>query len=361
MFELTHSQQLALDYITHYAKKYQNQAQAIINHVLKMSHIKNDHYEKAINNLKTNARIALHFHPDRLDSSFKSVAEALYEQGVYKNQFETFISNGKVSPHPGGKRDLWENKMFGEAYQFERVTNVERPKYGALNLMLYQEGPAPRFGSCYFLLSPQTAQRSTFTYLDSHREPFERGTYEAFQMILAAILEDAFSKESVLGVRDMRPTNLIEHILINFHRSVNYIHEKPGRNLDQYIEAQVHGDVSLQDDVEVLIADPSYKGEYIGAVLESLCEKYAIELNWHKGFVLKADDVPSNFRGPSMQSLAQRISENQVVHARAIGQAVNSLHKHPKKWTNRGTAEEVHQELKYLWHVLVRFGKPYKT
>ncbi len=361
MVTLTCSQQLALNYINHYAKKHQHQAQATIDHVLKMSNIKNDLYEIAINHLKTNARIALHFHPDRLDSSLKSVAEALYEQGVYRNQFETFISNGKVSPHPDGNRDLWENKMFGGAYQFERATSAERPKYGALQLMLYQDGPAPRFGSCYFLLSPQNAQRSTFTYLDSHREPFEKGTYRAFQMIMGAILEDAFSKESILGVKDMRPTELIEHMRINLNKPVKYIYEKPSRNLDQYIEAQIHGTVSLQDDAEVLVADPSYKDEDIGVILEKLCKKYAIELDWHKGFVLKVDDVPTNFRGSSMLSLAQRISENQVVHARAIGRAVIDLYKHPKKWENRGTAEEVLQELKFLWHVLVRFGKPFEA
>ncbi|MDC2943638.1 DUF3626 domain-containing protein, partial [Bacillus thuringiensis] len=27
-------------------------------------------------------------------------------------------------------------------------------------------------------------------------------------------------------------------------------------------------------------------------------------------------------------------------------------------WSNRGTYEEVLQELKLLWHVLVRFGEP---
>ena len=42
------------------------------------------------------------------------------------------------------------------------------------------------------------------------------------------------------------------------------------RNLDHYIEAQVHGDVVLKDDDEILVADPSFKGGHIGQILEEL-------------------------------------------------------------------------------------------
>ena len=99
----------------------------------------------------------------------RNIAEALLEQGRYKSQFETLLSNGSVSAYPGGERDLWEKRIFGGAYQLEGVTNDQRPKYGALNLMLHPEGPAPRFGSCY--LSPKVSSRSTYTYLDSHQDP----------------------------------------------------------------------------------------------------------------------------------------------------------------------------------------------
>lgn len=77
-----------------------------------MSNITDEIFEEAVANLKSHARIALHFHPDRLDSSKKSVAEALFEQGVYKSQFETLLSNGSVSAYPGGERDLWEKRIF---------------------------------------------------------------------------------------------------------------------------------------------------------------------------------------------------------------------------------------------------------
>ncbi|MNW57353.1 hypothetical protein D3C74_351510 [compost metagenome] len=80
----------------------------------------------------------------------KTVAEALLEQGIYKSQFETLLSNGSVSAYPGGQRDLWEERIFAGAYQLEDSTNEERPKYGALNLLLHPEGPAPRFDHVIF-------------------------------------------------------------------------------------------------------------------------------------------------------------------------------------------------------------------
>ncbi|MED3444325.1 hypothetical protein CON34_06660 [Bacillus thuringiensis] len=357
--ELSRSQLLALEYISKYAENEKREAKATINHILKMSNITDEIFEEAVANLKSHARIALHFHPDRLDSSMKSVAEALFEQGVYKSQFETLLSNGSVSAYPGGERDLWEKRIFGGAYQLEGVTNEQRPKYGALNLMLHPDGPAPRFGSCYFLLSPKVSSRSTYTYLDSHQDPKEKGTYEEFDMILAALLEETFVRDFAIGKGKLTPTILINHLLANLKRPfIDLVSKEPARNLNHYIEAQIHGEISLKEDVEVLVADPSFKGTDVGRVLEEICLKYAIDLYWHIGFVLMVDEVPMDFRGSKMPSLARRIERNHCIDANIIGSAVVDLKRNPLSWSDRGTYEEVLQELKLLWHVLVRFGKP---
>lgn len=351
---------MAIDHITNYARNHSLEAKERINHILKMSNIPSDIFNKAVSSLKENARIGLHFHPDRPDSSMKSVAEALLEQGIYRSQFETLISNASLSAFPGGARDIWENRLFGGAYQTEGTTDNQRPKYGALNIMLHPDGPAPRFGSCYLLLSPKVSHRSTFTYLDSHQEPKEKGSYEEFDMILAALLEETFSRESAIGKRDLTPPKLINHLQVNLKKKVpDLVKEEPKRNLDHYIEAQVHGDISLKKDVEVLVADPSYKGTRIGETLEKLCQMYSIDLYWHRGFVLEVDDVPSDFRGPTMPSLAARIAKNNCINASVIGCAVMELYRNPQNWKERGTYKEVLQELKLLWHVLVKYGKPY--
>jgi hypothetical protein len=360
--ELSMSQLLALENITRYARNNRHEAKETINHILKMSNISDKIFENAVVKIKAHGKIGLHFHPDRPDSTMKCVAEALLEQGIYKSQFETFISNGSVSAYPGGERDLWEKRIFGGAYQLEGTTNNQRPKYGALNLMLHPDGPAPRFGSCYFLLSPKVSYRSTYTYLDSHQDPKEKGTNKEFDLILAALLEEAFLRDFAIGERNLTPASLINHLLVNLERPfTDPANKEPNRNLNHYIEAQVHGDISLKEDVEVLVADPSFKETYVGRILELICHKYSIDLYWHRGFALMVDEVPSDFRGPSMPSLAKRIAQNNFIDAKIIGSAVMDLNRNPETWSDRGTYKEVLQELKLLWHVLVRYGKQNPT
>lgn len=357
--ELSRSQSLALENITKYAQGYTYEAKKTINHILKMSNISDETFKNAVNKLKAHARIGLHFHPDRPDSSMKSVAEALLESGIYKSQFETGLSNGSVSAYPGGERDLWEKRIFEGAYHLQGITNNHRPKYGALNLMLHPDGPSPRFGSCYFLLSPKVSYRSTYTYLDSHQDPKEKGTYKEFDMILAALLEEAFVRDFAIGERNLTPVRLVNHLLVNLERPFTYpATKKPNRNLNHYIEAQIHGDISLKEDVDLLVADPSFKKTHIGRILEQLCLKYSIQLYWHKGFALRIEEVPKDFRGPSMPSLAKLIGQNNVIDASIIGTAVMDLIRNPASWSECGDDKEVLQELKLLWHVLVRYGKP---
>lgn len=353
---LTASQRQAIDYFTAYALKHKADAKATIDHVLNMSNISREVFEQAVNHIKTHAQIGLHFHPDRPASTMKNVAQSLLEHGEYKSQFETFISNGKVSPHSGGDRDSWEENMFGGAYQSDGTLMSERPKYGALNLMLDPDGPSPRFGSCYFLLSPNVSTRATFTYLDSHQNPFEKGTYQEFDMILSALLEEMFLRDFALGEKDLTPMRFMQHVLHHLEHSRK--ESLATRNLNHYIESQIHGPISLKEDVEVLVADPSFKDTTVGQTLEQMCSKYSIDLKWHMGFVLHVKDVPSDFRGPSMPSLAKRIAYKDKIDAHTIGSAVISLKRDRNSWDDRGTYEEVLQELKLLWHVLVKYGRP---
>ncbi|RHW41959.1 DUF3626 domain-containing protein [Neobacillus notoginsengisoli] len=360
--KLTRPQKLALEYITSYARNHRNEAKETINHILRMSNIDGITYRDAIKKLKANARIALHFHPDRPDSMLKSVAEALLEQGTYKSQFETQLSNGLVSALPGGARDRWEERIFGGAYQQEGTRNNERPKYGALNLMLHPDGPSPRFGSCYFLLKPEVSHRCTYTYMDSHQDPREKGTYEEFDMIVAALLEETFTREYAIGERNLTPAKLINHLLVILEKPFqDPANKEPHRNLNHYIEAQVHGDISLKDDVDILVADPSFKNTNTGRVLEELCLRYAISLYWHAGFALSVDEVPKDYRGPTMPSLAKRIAHKHIISANLIGDAAMGLKRNAVSWSDRGSYNEVLQELKLLWHVLVKFGKPFRN
>ncbi|HEX8528386.1 MAG TPA: DUF3626 domain-containing protein [Cytophagales bacterium] len=205
---LTHAQEAAIRYVEKYASTRRERAKEAIEEVRAMSNIPPAQLAQALRAIKTHARVVLHFHPDRLDNQGLTVAESMLTCGSYRNQFETGVSNGKLSPLPGGPRDTWENQLFGGRYGATGIAPGERPKYGALDLMRHPDGPAPRFGSCYLVLKPEVSARCTFSYLDSHRSPAERGTLAVFEDILAALLTECFERNYALGEHHLSPAAL---------------------------------------------------------------------------------------------------------------------------------------------------------
>ncbi|PON23039.1 hypothetical protein TGAM01_v208044 [Trichoderma gamsii] len=338
-----------------------------ISHIFRMSNVPIETLANVRQAIAQHARIALHFHPDRPARSGHTVVEALLEDGRYKNQFETGISNGLVATQLGGARDDWERNLFKGAYHGSKVLDTAksafnpalRPKYGALDLVRNSDGPAPRFGSCYFLLRPEVSSRSTFTYGGSQAAPKDVGTVDEFDAILAALLEECFTRDTALGVENVRPKGMLE-LIRGLSKSTlveaNY-KRLPSRNLDHLIEAQIHGDVLLSRDVEALVVDPSFflRGD-TGPLLKALSETYEFPLIFHHGFQMPTESCPSDFRGPTMPSLAARVAYKGTVVVQAIGEGVRSLVADAEQWADRGTVAEVLQELKLLWHVLVRYG-----
>ncbi|WP_144210987.1 DUF3626 domain-containing protein [Shewanella donghaensis] len=335
------------------------QANSVIKNVLLMSDIPTSEVQQAMQALNSFGQVALHFHPDRIDSRGVTVAAGLLKDGFYKSQFETHISNGQLSPELGGPRDHWENQLFGHRYSGIK----QRPKYGALDLGLCSLGPAPRFGSCYFMTTSQVLSRCTFSYLDSYRLPKEKGTLQYFEVILAALLSEAFERQYALGVANIKPAGVISHMRQQLPLGVKPRFDRlPLCNLDHYIEAQIHGDVSLDRDIGYLVADPSFKDTDTSDCLHELCAEYDIELLWHKGYQLHVDNVAKDFRGASMPEVAKAIAEEGVINARIIGQAAAALTLKPVSWSERGKQAQQLQQLKLMWHMLVKFGanNPFK-
>ncbi|MDB5215826.1 MAG: hypothetical protein JWO86_3753 [Myxococcaceae bacterium] len=303
--------------------------------------------------------MTLNFHPDRLLADGRMVVEALLEVGRYKNQFETGLSNGSRTAFAGGARDGWEETLFGGAYHEPVAEASERPKYGALDVMHHADGGSPRFGSCYVVLRAHVNARCTFTWGDSHLGPADVGVADAFDSILAAMLESADVTGGVLAARLTVP-ELVERV--SRAAAVGPV----GRALDDYIEAQVHGTIELSRDVEALVVDPAFEGTEVGARLRELCERHAIEHRVHPGFELLVSEVPGDFRGPRMPAFAARaasVSSGPTSHpvmldASIIGRAAQSLHRDPSVWEDWDTPEETLQHVKQLWHVLVRYGAP---
>jgi hypothetical protein len=125
----------------------------------------------------------------------------------------------------------------------------------------------------------------------------------------------------------------------------------------------VHGPIDLTADAEALVVDPAFNGTTTGERLRALCERHALALLHHRGFVLTTREVPDDFRGPRMVPLAHRVAERYAIvpgaiDAASLGRAAAALHREPGSWDDWDTYEETLQHIKQLWHVLVRFGRP---
>jgi hypothetical protein len=248
-------------------------------------------------------RVTLNFHPDRTAQG-RPILEALSESGVYLSQFVTGTSNGGLTAFLGGDRWRWESRIFGGAY--DEAAARERPVYGALNFRRKPVGAAPRFGSAHFRLAAHTPARTTFCYPDSFLEPSDFGVVDRMGLIELALAD---RKDA----------------------------------LDDYIEAQVHGPVRLDRDVEALVLDPCYRGTGV----EEAARRLPCPVEWHPGFRLTVGELRRHpaYRGQEYVDLGARIAVGGRLDPRIVGDAVRTGRYDP-------------QAVKKVWHCLARFGAP---
>jgi hypothetical protein len=239
-------------------------------------------------------RVTLHFHPER-------VVAALADTGRYVSQFVTGTGNGGLTAFAGGDRWRWESRIFGGAY--DEASPEDRPVYGGLNFRLSPYGAAPRFGSAHLRLTEGALARTTFCYPDSFLEPEHFGTADRMALIGIARADD----------RDP---------------------------LDDYVEAHVHGPVSVEADVEALVLDPGYRG----TAVEEAASRLPCAVEWHPGFRLHVDELRrhGDYRGQRYVDLGLEIAVDGVLTPKVLGD-VRDRHDP--------------QDLKKVWHLLARFGR----
>ncbi|MFE4056554.1 DUF3626 domain-containing protein [Streptomyces sp. NPDC059096] len=250
-------------------------------------------------------RVTLNFHPDRLLHG-RQILKALAEDGVYRSQFVTGTSNGGLTAQPGGDRWLWESRIFNGAY--DEAPAHERPVYGALNFRRKSVGAAPRFGSAHFRLTAETLSRTTFCYPDSFLEPTDFGVAARMGLLELALAD---------------------------HQD----------DLDDYIEAQVHGPVQLPCHVEALVLDTCYRGTPVEAAALSL----GCPVEWHPGFRLRVEELRRHpgYRGQEHVDLGTRLAVGGILDPCVVGDAARAGIHDP-------------QAVKKVWHYLARFGAPRK-
>jgi hypothetical protein len=230
--------------------------------------------------------------------------------------------------------------------------------------MYHPDGPAPRFGSCYFLLRPEVSKRSTYTFGGSHEpEARERsGTLDTLEPVLAPLLAQLERGLGAFGVDGLSVTGFLEQLTRGLSQPFRNPQNRPlGRALDSFVEVQVHGEIRLSEDVERCVADPAFRDHPVGETLAAISTKYRIPLSWHPGFTLRADQVPEVFRDFPVRPLAERIARRGILDAAKIGAAANSVELEPNAWDGWASYEVILAQFRRLWHVLVLNGAPNKT
>lgn len=243
--------------------------------------------------------LVLHFHPG-WGTGGRTVVDALAGSGTYLSQWVTGTSNGGLTARPGGDRWAWESRLF--AGRYDAAPPEDRPVYGAWNRRDDPYGAAPRFGSAYLRLRPGVVERSTFCWPDSAHEPEAYGGPERLAEL--CVLADG-------GL--------------------------PVDPLDDYVEAQVHGGVLLERDVEAVVVDPSDL-EAHGDALSRL--PFPVEV--HPGYAVAARDIDPGYRGWVPVDLARHLGGK--LTPALLGAAQRT-----------GTYDP--QAVKWLWHCLARFGR----
>lgn len=244
-------------------------------------------------------RITLQFHPD-WPFRGETVIESLARDGRYRSQFETAISNGGLTAHPGGDRWRWESRIFEGRY--DAAEPALRPVYGALDRRRDPYGGSVRFGSAHLVLRDHVLSRTTFCFPDSVFEPTVIGGPERIAELVA--LADGAGHDV----------------------------------LDDYVEAHVHEGVELARDVERIVLDPCFRG---GAVHEA-ADRLGCPVHWHPGFRVSTADLDPGYRGPEHVALARSLGE--VLTPVVLGAAARS-------------GDHDLQALKRVWHLLARFGR----
>ncbi|WP_336622399.1 DUF3626 domain-containing protein [Nocardioides oceani] len=244
-------------------------------------------------------RVTLQFHPD-WPYRDGMVIESMARDRVYRSQFETGTSNGGLTAFTGGDRWRWESRLFEGRY--DDAPPSSRPVYGAWNRKLDPYGGAVRFGSAYLRLRAEVTHRCTFCFPDSVFEPVDVG--------------DA---------------SLLPHL--------GQIADESGfDDLDDCVEAHVHGGVSLPRDVEAVVLDPCFRGTGVEYAARAL----GCGVEFHPGFRASPDDFDVEYRGPHIVDLARSLGND--LDPEVLGAAARSG-RHPP------------QHIKQVWHCLARFGR----
>lgn len=191
-----------------------------------------------INYLKNNVRVTINIKHD-------TILNFLTNDEYIRNGFETNNVFGKANT----SRIQWEQNLFNK--QYETATSIEKVKYGALNLFNLPNGTASclAYGDVFFVLKSELNNRISFVNGDSSLMMFHICTFK-YPTALLVHLNDQMLKDLIL------------YVTKNISPKSNY----------NYIEAQIHGPIKINTDIEKLVIPTTAKlsAEKINA-LKNFC------------------------------------------------------------------------------------------
>lgn len=351
----------AIEFVNISSKSDESHHKEYIQKLLKDNLLEDVAIDKLINNIFQYSYVIINFHPDRISSNGNLIIEGILKEGKYYSQFRTGTSSGSKTAYAGGERDLWEKELFGGCYHTRGTNNDRRVKYGSLNILNYKDGASPRFGSCYFKLNKNIMNRCTFTFGDSHLKPKFIGTKDSFYSIMRAILDEVVHKKRFFNSYDYNFIKAIKYISKMNQDNLTTQNGIMGRALDDYIEAQIHGDINLMCDVDCLVVDESFRESEILQYILNISKDFNIDVQWIPCRKIITDNIPDEFRGSMIKPFAKKILKelqisSEYIDANIIGSASRYLEYNPNIWLEFGNSSQTFQYLKQLWHVLVQYG-----
>lgn len=145
------------------------------------------------------------------------------KDGYYRNQFETKNSRGTYNP---SCRNSWESRLFNKSYLGS--TGFVKPKYGNLQVNHKNKRKLNRrvtqYGYSYLILKNKIKKRTTFTIGDSsgwHVKPIS-----------------------------FKHSHLIRRYL--HKEDISYFIKNKRFDSERLLEAQIHGSIKLDRDVEAI-------------------------------------------------------------------------------------------------------------
>eukprot|EP00039_Didymoeca_costata_P000860 m.47626 g.47626 ORF g.47626 m.47626 type:complete len:1009 (+) comp10519_c0_seq2:110-3136(+) len=278
-----------------------------INHVGDTKHIIHfNDMEAILDHVTSAAELNVHFRPQREvtrregDTYKVPLIKRMCEEGRLKNLFEAKSGGGNTDLT---LRRAYERNIFGVSYDY--YEDVARPKYGTINLLTCVHGDqaAKAYGKSYLTLRDEKRRHTTITSADSVFPLVETGTLRKAALVLLDILnrnkrvvvvgkdgtpetvtvqtegKDSYETYKFRNERPneqvLRTKQLVQHLYhVAAHRQPDSM---PPRNLGLmpgYIEAQIHGEISLDQHIEKLCIHPSESTKEVQRNAHILTKKY---------------------------------------------------------------------------------------